>query len=116
MKKAIAFGLTLLPSVALAAPITNIDSIFTFIMGILGSVTVLLMALAVVYFLYGVFQFIMSKGDAEAQKEGRNKILSGIVGLFIMGSVYGLVGILKSSFGLSQEAPIPAPVLPSLTR
>lgn len=113
MKKVIAFGLALLPSIAFAAPITNVDSIFDFAMGILRSITVLLMAAAVVYFLYGVFQFIKASGDAESAAEGRNKIIYGIIGLFVMGSVYGLVGILGKTFGLS-DTQIKPPSLPSL--
>lgn len=113
MKKAIAFGLAFLPSVAFAA-ITDVSSIFDFAMKILNSITVLLMAAAVVYFLYGVFQFIKAAGDEEARAEGRNKIIYGIIGLFVMGSVYGLVNILTSTFGLSSTSSIKAPELPTL--
>lgn len=101
MKKVIAFGSALLPSIAFAA-ITDVNSIFDFAMSILRSITVLIMAAAVVYFLYGVFQFIKAGGDEAGKSEGRNKIIYGIIGLFVMGSVYGLVGILGKTFGLSE--------------
>lgn len=113
MKKAIAFSLAFLPSVAFAA-ITDVSSIFDFAMEILNSITVLLMAAAVVYFLYGVFQFIKAGGDEEGKSEGRNKIIYGIIGLFVMGSVYGLVNILTKTFSLSTDTSISAPKLPEL--
>ena len=112
MKKIIAFGSLLLPSIAFAA-ITDVNGIFTFAMSILNSVTILLVAAAVVYFLYGVFQFIQAAGDEEKRKEGRDKIIYGVIGLFVMGSVYGLVGILTSTFGLTGST-ISAPALPEL--
>lgn len=112
MKKAIAFGLAFLPSISFAA-ISNVEGIFTWVMSILNSITTLLMAAAVVYFLYGVFQFIKAGGDEEGKSAGRNKIIYGIIGLFVMGSVYGLVNILTGTFGLTGTT-ITAPTLPTL--
>lgn len=114
MKKVIAFGLVSAPMFAFAA-ITDVNSIFTFLLGILNSATALIMAAAVVYFLFGVFQFIKAAGDEKARTEGRNKMIAGIIGLFVMGSVYGLVNILSSTFGLTGT-PITPPALPTLTR
>lgn len=112
MKKVIAFGLAFAPAVAFAA-ITDVNSIFTFLLNLLNSATVLIMAAAVVYFLYGVFKFVSSKGDETAQKEGRDKIVSGLIGLAVMGSVYGLVNILTTTAGLTQTQITP-PALPTL--
>ena len=114
MKKVIAFGLVSAPMFAFAA-ITDVNSIFTFLLSILNSATALIMAAAVVYFLYGVFQFVKAGGDEVGKAEGRNKIIAGVIGLFVMGSVYGLVNILTSTFGLTGTQIAP-PALPTLTQ
>lgn len=114
MKKVIALGLTFVPSFAFAA-ITDVNSILTFAMSLLNSATVIIMAAAVVWFLIGVFGFIRAGGDAEKKSDNRNKIISGIVGLAVMASVYGLVNILTNTLG-SNNPQINPPVLPTLPR
>ena len=59
---------------------------------ILTPVVSLLFAVAVLYFVYGVIQFIYNAGT-DKRAEGANHILYGIIGLFIMVSVYGLMNI-----------------------
>ena len=56
----------------------------------------LIIALAVVVFLWGVFRFIRSEGE-EDRKTGREFMLWGIVGLFVMVSIWGLVAIFQST-------------------
>lgn len=113
MKKVIVFGLVSAPILAFAA-VTDVNSIFTLLLSWLNSATALIMAAAVVYFLYGVFGFIKAGGDAEGKAENRNKMIAGVIGLFVMGAVYGLVNILTSTFGLTGTQIAP-PTLPSLT-
>ncbi len=114
MKKVIALGLMLAPSFAFAA-ITDVGGILSFAMSLLNSATVLIMAAAVVWFLLGVFKFIKAGGDAEGKSAARNQIISGIVGLAVMASVYGLVNILVNTVGPDNRGITP-PVLPVLPR
>lgn len=114
MKKVIALGLGLafVPSFAFAA-IKDVDGILVFLMKLLNSATVIIMAAAVVYFLYGVFKFISAKGDADAKADGRYRIIYGIIGLAVMASVYGLVNILSGIVDKGNQIdPIVLPVLP----
>jgi len=59
----------------------------------------LLFAAAIAYFVYGVFNYVRKSGDGEARAEGANHILWSTVGLFIMVSVWGIIGILESTIG-----------------
>lgn len=70
------------------------------ISGILDPLAVLLVSAAVVVFLYGVFKFVRAEDD-KGKQEGRDFIIWGIVGLFVMVSVWGLVNILQSTFSLT---------------
>jgi hypothetical protein len=60
---------------------------------ILTPVVSLLFAVAVLYFVFGVIQFIRNSASAEKRADGAKHLMYGIFGLFIMVSVYGLMGI-----------------------
>lgn len=77
------------------------DIVMKFVIGcILARSVYLLIALAVIMFLFGVFRFIVSESDTEKQS-GKEFILWGLVGLFVIVSVWGLVYILQSTFHIS---------------
>ncbi len=59
----------------------------------------LLFAAAVAYFIYGVYSYVRNSGDSEARIDGANHILWSTIGLFIMVSVWGIIGILQSTVG-----------------
>ena len=65
----------------------------------------LIIGVAVVAFLWGVLSYIMSAGNEEKRGEALKFISAGLVGLFVMVTVWGLVNILVGSFGLSSQIP-----------
>ncbi|MCX6787463.1 MAG: hypothetical protein NTY93_03015 [Candidatus Kaiserbacteria bacterium] len=109
MKKALALtSLSLaalaLPLVSLAATtISNISDIGSFIITTINSVLVpVIFAIAFIVFLWGAFQaFILGANDDTAKTKGKNLMLWGLIGFFVMVSVWGLVNILTGtiSFG-----------------
>ncbi|MEK7613766.1 MAG: hypothetical protein AAB439_02745 [Patescibacteria group bacterium] len=60
----------------------------------------LLFALALVYFLWGLTMFILNAGDPEGQKKGKTALIWGIIGLFIMTSVLGILAVAQNTFGI----------------
>ena len=63
----------------------------------------LLIAVAVVYFLWGLATFLANAEDSAERALGKSKIVWGLVGLLIMVSVFGILQVLLGTFG------IPAP-------
>ena len=63
---------------------------------ILQPIITLLMALAVGYFLYGVMKFVQGQDNEEAQAEGKQHMVWGVIGLAIMLSAYGILNLLNS--------------------
>lgn len=108
------FVLSLAPVVALAAnvgssgscnngvPVTDIPSLLCKISQLLNSVIPVLIALGVVYFVWGVITYVIAS-DEEAKKTGRNRIIYGIIGLAVIVAMWGLVGILTNTFGLTNS-------------
>ncbi len=68
--------------------------------GVLTWAVPTLIACAVVYFLYGVLMYVIMGDDEEKKEKAKSTILYGIVGIFVMVSVYGLVRLVQSTFGV----------------
>lgn len=67
---------------------------------IVNPIILLLMALAVVYFLYGVLIFIQNADNPDMRQEGYNHMIWGIIGIFIMVSAFGIKNLIGSSIGI----------------
>lgn len=72
---------------------------------ITNSIIPLLFALALVAFIYGVVRYVVNATDSTKREEGRQFMIWGIVALFVMLSVWGLVGILSNTFNLNNSQP-----------
>ena len=65
---------------------------------ILNPLIRLLFAGALLYFLWGMYQFIKGGSDnSVARQEGQQHMIYGVLGMAIMLGVYGLLNILNSS-------------------
>lgn len=61
---------------------------------IVNPIIQLLFALAFLYFLWGVAQFVMNATDSKERDVGKQHILYGLIGMFIMLSAFGLVNLI----------------------
>src|SRR6185369_11066636 len=69
-----------------------------------ASVIPLIFALAVVMFAWGAVNFFIINADEENKRaQGRQFMIWGIIALFVMVSVWGLVGILGDTFNLHTD-------------
>lgn len=59
-----------------------------------------LFALAVLFFLYGVFEFIMNQDNEEKKTAGKSHMLWGIVGITIMLGVWSILNIILNTFNI----------------
>lgn len=64
-----------------------------------------LFALAVVYFLYGVFEFLKNQESEEAKTTGKNHMMWGIIGITIMLGVWTILNIVLNTFNISPIDP-----------
>ena len=61
---------------------------------------VLLFAIAILLFFWGLAQFILNAGSEDGRSIGKKHMLWSIVGLLIMFGVYGIVVMLTNTFGI----------------
>ena len=66
------------------------------IIGIINTATVVLISLAVLGFMWGIVRILFNPGNENIKKEGKAYMLYGIITLFVMTSVWGLVNLLSS--------------------
>ncbi len=67
----------------------------------------MLVTVAVVVFIVGILKYIINADEASEREQGRKFMIYGIVALFVMVSIWGLVGIIQSTFGLGSGVFIP---------
>ena len=70
---------------------------------IVNPLILLLTAVAVVVFAWGVFQFVWHSGDDKAREEGRRAILWGFVGFVIIFGAYGIINLALQTFNLTPN-------------
>jgi hypothetical protein len=83
-------------------PVTDATSLFAKLNSIGNAITVMLIALAVIYIVWNTVKFIMQTDSAE-RATYRSAIMWGIVGLFVILSIWGLVNILGQTFGVGNS-------------
>ena len=113
----VSVGAVMFPVVAFAVVGTPNLNYFTVLMGQITAVLRLLIpivfSLAVIYFFWGLAKFILAAGDEEARAAGKQIMLWGVVAIFVMASVYGLVALLASIVGVT---PVTNQVIPTVPR
>lgn len=65
----------------------------------------LLFALAIVYFLYGVFEFLSNQENEEKKTTGKQHMIWGIVGITIMLGVWTILGIVIKTLNIQGIDP-----------
>jgi hypothetical protein len=71
--------------------------------------------LAILFFFYGLALYILKAGDPEAAAEGKSIMIWGILALFVMTSIYGIIGFLQRSTGADQAGTNIPVVTPTFT-
>ncbi len=79
----------------------TIATLLTTLTGILNAVVPFIIGLVVLVIIWGIFTYITKAGEEEKRAEAKKFILYGILGLFIMVSLWGFVGILVNTFGIT---------------
>ena len=101
MKK-IAFILPslLLPFFALAQEPGTFDYVIWRVTVWIDLITPIIVALALLFFFYGLAMYILKQGEEKAK--GKEIMIYGIIALFVMVAVWGLVSLLATSLGIES--------------
>lgn len=101
MKKVIIAALSFAPAVAFAAgELGNVENLLKAVGRLIDIALPIVVAIALLAFFWGIVKFIF--GGDEAKKEGQQFMIWGLVGLFVMVSVWGLVKFIGSAIGITE--------------
>jgi len=101
MKKIFALFIALSPLSAFAqgaagTKITSVEGLFQTFTRLSNSFIVILISAAVVYIIFNTIRYLIA-GSEEDKKKGGYSIMYGIIALFVIISIWGLVYILKGT-------------------
>ncbi len=107
MKKLVKVGAVLvsaMPVLALAQSInTNyLTSIINGAKDLLDKLVVVLISLAIVWFIWNVIRYVMSN-ELEKKDAAKQQMIWGIIGLAVIVSIWGLVALLQNIFGVNTQ-------------
>jgi len=77
--------------------IRNVESM------IIDPIIGLLFALAIVYFLYGVFEFLSNQANEEKKTTGKSHMIWGVIGITIMMGVWTILSIVLNTLGINKS-------------
>lgn len=107
-----AFALTaLLPVVAFAQgnPTTsqagsNVNQLFDVISNLASRSIGILVTIALAVFFWGLVRYLFKLGGEKGAENGKSLMIYGLVALFIMVSVWGIINFVSSFFGINSQA------------
>jgi len=112
MKKyfVIAFSvLALSPLVASAQSLDNLADLIDALGNVVNIATPVVVGIALIAFFWGLAKFIFSAGDEEKRESGKHIMIWGIVALFVMVSIWGIVGFIGDALGVDEGGEIETP-------
>ena len=92
--------------------ISTLDGFITRLNDILNTLVPFIVGLAVFVIIYGIFGYIRHSADEEKRTEAKLFVLWGVIGVFIMVSIWGFVSILVNTFVLNKNAPTVQSIFP----
>ena len=101
-----------IPSVAFAAPNAQpVKSILDHILTLLNVVIQVLIMLAFVVFGWGIIKLIIAGGDTTKIKDAKKILLYGVIGIFVLASLGGILFFIKTYIGVPDNSPVQIPKL-----
>lgn len=67
---------------------------------IINPLIILMFSLAMAYFIYGLVNYLLNPENEEIRKSSKSHMVWGIVGLFIMVSVFGIMNFIMNTLGV----------------
>lgn len=110
MKKLFLFlSVFLLPLLASAQPLavqlsqnkaagTQLGRIIFVLLDLLALVTFIVGALAMIWFFWGIIQYVLKADNEEKQMQARSYMIYAVIGMFVMFSIWGLVNLVRNTF------------------
>ena len=112
----IALGVFALP---LFVGAQNPNGDLTGFVGVIGNIVNMLVpivtTLAIVFFFYGLAKYVLNAGDEEKKAEGKNIMIWGVLAMFVLVTLWGIIAFMQKTVGNNQSVSNINITLPSIT-
>jgi len=82
---------------------TRAVSLTTTLGVIIGKLVPIAFALGVLYFFYGMAKYIGNAGNEDAKEQGKQIMIYGLLAMFVMVSVFGIIKLAGNFIGISNN-------------
>jgi len=106
--------MTMMPAVALAQG-GNLLGLLGLIEQIVSRAIPILVGLALIYFIWGLIRYVIG-GSEEERENGKKMMWWGIVALFVIVSIWGIVAYIANILGVTQTTTVTPPTVGGLQR
>ncbi len=109
----IVFGwvLVTLPSIALADKGDLLGFLDT-VTRVMSALVPIMVTLALIYFIYGLAEYILVSGNEAKKAEGRNIMIYGTIAMFFIVSIWGIVQFIGHTIGVTPDESAHSPKIP----
>lgn len=101
-KLAISFASVLLPVVASAQGLSTAQSLVDAVGDIVNSLIPIAAGLALLGFFFGLAKYIFQAGNDEAQDEAKSIMVWGVIALFLIAAIGGIIEVLRTTLGIGD--------------
>ena len=110
-KLATSILLLALPLIASAQQLQPLQNLAGSVGRLVASLVPILVTLALVVFIWGLIRYIWGGTKAD-HKAGRNIMIAGLISLFVIVSVWGIIFLAQDALGVNRGAPVQSPGVP----
>ena len=107
----VVFLTTIIPVISFARAPQDFRGVIVLFINLLLKMLPIVFGLAILVFWWGLAKFILKAGDESAREEGKQIMKWGIVALFVIVSMWGIIGFLRSEFSITGDGNFPIPRL-----
>jgi hypothetical protein len=104
-------GALFAPQLAFAQGLSPLMIFFQSVSKVLAIVIPVLVALAVAVFFWGLIRYLWSASNPEKASENKNIMYWGVIAIFVMVSLWGLVLFIGRALNIGQGGSVPLPTI-----
>jgi len=106
--KSFIFSVVLLLTPFFVVHAQDVDFLLDRVISLVSRIVPILAGIALIAFFWGLIKFIVSADSEEGRKAGKNIMVWGVIALFVMFSIWGILVFVGRSLGV----PLSGPLLP----
>ena len=109
MKRIILAFLALLPAFAFAQDFGPLETITTGLGNVVDLALPIVFTLGLLVFFWGLVKYIFAQGNEESKADGKKIMLWGLIAIFVMATVWGLVRFIGTTLGVENVQNVNVP-------